>query len=168
MYEHIRSCALREHGTLPDTRFTSSTFHDCARSPAVRRSQILGADRSHPDRLLVGRSPQPPACLQTTPPTISPSPHHQKYPFGHEWARVLRTVPVSRLCDLAPCPLCRPLLPAQLPSLWWACRRAWSDRPGPHVGGVNRNAAFGTLSTASRCATTMETFAVIPGFRRRS
>src|SRR6185295_10949600 len=39
---------------------------------------------------------------------------------------------------------------------------------GLAVGGVNRNAAFGILSTASRCATTIETLAVIPGFRRRS
>src|SRR5215813_10733323 len=35
-------------------------------------------------------------------------------------------------------------------------------------GGTNRNAAFGTLSTSSLWATTIETLAVIPGFSLRS
>jgi hypothetical protein len=61
-------------------------------------------------------------------------PLHQKYPCGRAWARVLRPVPLSKLCGLVPCPLSQPLLSALLPFLWPACCRAWNDRLGPHSG----------------------------------
>src|SRR6267378_6876361 len=76
-----------------------ATFHDCAKGPAVRRSQILEATRFHSGRLWVARSPRPPARLQTTPPTRSPLPNHQKYPFGPAYIPVLPTVPASKWFD---------------------------------------------------------------------
>src|SRR6267143_4194777 len=134
-----RTSDLEPSLVVRESRATSyasrvATFHGCARSPVVRRSQILEADRFHSGRLWVARSPRPPARLQTTPPTRSPLPTHQKYPFGHEEVRVPRRVLVSKLCDLAQWSPCRLLLSAQHPSLWSAYHWAWSDRPGPRSG----------------------------------
>src|SRR4029079_9442916 len=112
--------------------------------------QILEADRSQSDRLLAGRSPRPPACLQTSPPAGSPLPLHQKYPCGREWSRVLRPFSVSKLCGLAPCPLYQPLLSALLPFLWPAYRRAWNDRLGPPSGGEIANRHSAPLTTRVR------------------
>src|ERR1051325_2547504 len=88
--------------TYPSPAHISPTSHDCAKSSSVRRCQILEADRSRSDRLLVGQFPRPPARLQTPPPRGFRLPIHRKYPFGREWVRVLRTVPVSKLCGLVP------------------------------------------------------------------
>src|SRR5713101_10186198 len=82
-----RTSDLEPSLVVRESRATSyasrvATFHGCARSHVVRRSQILEADRFHFGRLWVAQSPRPPARLQTTPPTRAPLPNHQKYPFG--------------------------------------------------------------------------------------